>query len=88
MPTNEEYKPYFVVATEDLKLLSDYSGMAFSELLQLDCFTFKLLFKDAYIYSLKKTKEGREYLEDCWLLKQTTPDRKALRNKFQGGGDK
>lgn len=88
MPTEEKYKPYLVVTTEDLKLMSDYTNMAFNELLELDCVTFKILFKDSYIYSLKKTKEGQEYLEDCWLLTQTTPDRKALRNKFQGGGDK
>ena len=88
MPTNEEYKSYLVVGTEDLKIMRDYSGIDFDSLYQLDCITFKILFKDAYIYNLKQTKEGREYLENCWLLTQTAPDRKALRNKFQGGGDK
>ena len=32
---------------------------------------------------MSKTKEGREYLEDCWILSQTMPDRKSLRKKFK-----
>ena len=34
---------------------------------------------------MKQTEEGRAYLEDCWILERTQPDRKALRENF--GGD-
>jgi hypothetical protein len=30
---------------------------------------------------LSKSEKGREYLEKCWVLEQTEPDRKALRKK-------
>lgn len=47
--------------------------------------TYKILFRDAFIYQMKQTKEGREYLEDCWTLQQTKPERSKLKKKF--GGD-
>ena len=88
MPTEEKYKPFLIVDTEDLKVASDYSGLDFGELLSLDCVSYKMLFRDAFIYKLKQSKEGQEYLEYCWILEQTKPDRGSLRNKFKGGGDK
>lgn len=89
MPTEQEpQKEYLTVQTEDLKLLCDYSGMGFSELLELDCVSYKILFRDAYIFKLKQSQEGKEYLENCWILTQTAPDRKELRKKFiKGGGE-
>lgn len=56
--------------------------MNFSELMQVDCLTFKMLFRDAFIDKMRQTEEGREYLENCWLVKQTEPDRKRLRREF------
>jgi hypothetical protein len=70
------------VGSEDLKLAADYSKLNFDELLKLDCISYKILVRDAFIYKLKQSEEGREYLEECWLLKQTSPDRNKLRNKF------
>jgi hypothetical protein len=29
-----------------------------------------------------QTSEGNEYLENCWRMEQTSPDRKALREKL------
>lgn len=71
-----------LVGSEDLKLAADYSKLNFDELLNLDCISYKILVRDAFIYKLKQSEEGREYLEECWLLKQTSPDRNKLRNKF------
>lgn len=51
--------------------------------MQIDCFTYKLLFRDAFINRMRQTEEGREYLENCWLITQTEPDRAKLR-KIQG----
>lgn len=38
-----------------------------------------MLLKDAYIYKLNQTEQGRDYLERCWLFEQTKPDRNKLR---------
>lgn len=52
-------------------------------MLQIDCITFKMLFRDAFINHMSQNEEGREYLENCWLIKQTEPDRKRLRRDFK-----
>ncbi|MEA4894233.1 MAG: hypothetical protein VB064_03125 [Oscillospiraceae bacterium] len=68
-------------------MVADYSGLNFAQVLDLDCYTYKALVKDALVFKLKQSEKGREYLEDCWLLTQTAPDRKKLREKYKGGGD-
>lgn len=49
-------------------------------------FEYWLLLRDAVIYNYMQTPEGIKYLEKCWRMEQTEPDRKALRKKFRGGG--
>jgi hypothetical protein len=34
------------------------------------------------IYKYMQTEEGQKYLERCWILEQTKPDRAKLREKF------
>ena len=38
------------VETENFKIVADYTGLNFEQLMELDIYTYKLLFKDAYIY--------------------------------------
>lgn len=61
--------------------------MNFSELSGIDCYTFKSLLRDAVIYKMEKTDEGRDYLEKCWILGQTTPDVQKLKETFGGKTD-
>ena len=68
--------------TDDLHLVAEYTGMSFPELMKTDCITFKMLLRDAFINRMRQTEEGREYLENCWLIKQTEPDRAKLRRNF------
>ena len=68
--------------TDDLHLIAEYTGMSFSELMKIDCITFKMLLRDAFINRMRQSEEGREYLENCWLIKQTEPDRAKLRRNF------
>lgn len=84
--TGEEVKEYLTTETEELKKVSDYSGLDFDECLSLGMDTYKQLFRDAFIHDMKQSKEGKEYLEDCWLLQQTTPDKNKLKEWF--GGEK
>lgn len=79
--TGEE-ECHYQAETETLKLVSNYTGLNFNEVVELDCITFKLLIKDALIYKLNQSDEGKEYLENCWILQQNEPDRKELRKRM------
>ena len=81
---DEEDLSYLHTDTADLKMVSDYTGMNFNEIIQLDCITFKMLFRDAFIHQMGETEEGREYLENCWIMTQTAPNKKKLREHFKG----
>lgn len=50
----------------------------------MDCISYRILVRDAFIFKMRQTEEGREYLETAYTLKQTEPDRKQLREKFGG----
>lgn len=80
---NNEETPYTQTETDDLHLIAEYTRMSFAELMQIDCITFKMLLRDAFINKMRQSEEGREYLENCWLMKQTEPDRQKLRREFK-----
>ena len=85
MPTDysePEDKPYLVTDTDDVSLVASYSGLNFSEVLQLDCYTFRKLLINAFISKMRKTQEGQEYLETCWILTQTETDTAGMRKYF------
>lgn len=83
----DEAEEYLMAETEEIKMVSDYSGLDFEECLNLGIDTFKLLFRDAFVYRMKQTEKGREYLENAWMLKQTKPDRNRLRQRFGKEGE-
>ena len=60
-------------------MVADYTGLNFNEIMELDCITFKMLVRDAFVDMMSKTEEGRDYLEQCWILTQTDPDVERLR---------
>ena len=76
---------FYDIETTEVKLISDYTGLNFYECLSLDCYTYRLLFRDAYIYKMSQTEQGRAYLEECYYLTQTKPDVNSLRQQFGGG---
>jgi len=43
---------------------------------------FLLYLRDGFIHHCRKTPAGMEYLENCWYLEQTEPDRKRLRSRY------
>ena len=57
------------------KIVSKYTGLNFIEVDELECFDFWLYERDAVIYNHSQTDGGRDYLEQCWILEQDTPDR-------------
>lgn len=66
------------------KTVCDYTGYGFDKLEELEVFEYWLLLKDAIVYNYMQTEEGREYLDNCWRIEQTEPDRKSLRERMGG----
>lgn len=64
------------------RLVSEYTGLTFLQVSDLPYVTYLQWRRDAYIYFLEKTEEGREYLGNAWRMEQTEPDRPALRKKY------
>lgn len=62
--------------------MSEYTGLSFLEVETLDYLQYLIWRRDAYIYMLSRTEEGREYLDNAYRMEQTEPDRKKLRAKL------
>lgn len=69
--------------------MSEYTGLTFFEVSQLNYLQYLIWRRDALIHRLSQTEKGQEYLDDAWRMEQTKPDRKALREKLrkEGGAD-
>jgi hypothetical protein len=75
----------YINTTWGRSLVSEYTGLNFHQVGQLDYGTYLLWLRDAYISGLSRTEEGRQYLDDCWRMEQTKPDRAKLRHQFGRG---
>ena len=75
----------YINTTWGRQLVSEYSGLNFLQVGQLDYGVYLLWLRDAYIAGLNKTEEGRQYLDDCWRMEQTKPDRAKLHQKLGKG---
>jgi len=82
-PGNNDNGGHYEVNTLEEKIICEYTGYKFNEIENLDVFKYWILLRDAVIYNYMQTEDGREYLENCWRMEQTEPDRGALRNKFK-----
>lgn len=69
------------------KLVSDYTGLNFLEIAELDYMQYLLWRRDAFIYHYNQTEEGQEYLKNAYRMEQTKPDRKRLRKKLRKEGN-
>lgn len=67
--------------------MSEYTGLNFLEVGQLNYLQYLIWRRDAFIHMLSRTEAGQEYLDNAWRMEQTKPDRAGLRKKFgkQGG---
>lgn len=73
----------YKVETIEFKIVIDYAKISYLDVLDLDCYTFWLLLRDAFIYNCQSTKDGQEYLENAWIFEQKRPDRSELRSHFK-----
>jgi hypothetical protein len=62
--------------------VSDYTGLSFHEVRQLELIQYLTWRRDAFIWKMSQTEEGQKYLDNAWRLEQTQPDRAALRKQF------
>ena len=69
----------YINTTWERRLVSEYTGLDFFQVGQLDYGLYLLWLRDAYIHTLDRTEEGREYLDNAWRMEQTKPDRSKLR---------
>lgn len=63
--------------------MSEYTGLNFLQLEEVSYLRYLQWRRDAYIYRLNQTEEGREYLDNAWRMEQSKPDRIALRKKLK-----
>ena len=75
---DDEAVPYDV-ETYWRYLVSSYTGLNFIEIGQLNYVDFLRYRHDAFIQRCASTKEGRDFLHECWRMEQTKPDRGKLR---------
>lgn len=62
--------------------MSEYTGLTFFEVAQLDYLQYLVWRRDAFIFLFSRTEAGQEYLDNAWRMEQTEPDRAALRRKY------
>lgn len=81
-PKGDDVGHEYEVVTVSEKRVSDYTGLNFFQLQNLDIYDYLLFQRDAFIFNLSQTDAGREYLETAWTLEQTKPDKAKLRKYF------
>lgn len=63
-------------------MIAEYAGLSFYEIINLNICEYMQLRRDAYVYSLNRTEEGRKYLKNAKRMEQTEPERDKLREKY------
>ena len=79
---------YYKTVTHAEKLVLDYTGLNLYQIQEMDLDVYLFYMREAFIYNMNQTKDGREYLENCWRMEQTQPERKKLREKYGKKGGK
>ncbi len=81
----EKQKYYYKPETESEHLVISYTGLNYWQVEEMDFDEYLFFVREAYIFNLNQTEDGRKYLENCWRMTQTKSDRNALRDKFGKG---
>lgn len=73
---------HYEVETRAEKLVIDYLNINIFDVQEMSIDIYLYFMREAYIYRLEQTKEGREYLDNCWRMEQTKPDRAKIRERI------
>lgn len=76
---------HYRLNTKGEKLVIDYLNITIFDVQEMPIDLYLYFMREANIHKLMQTKEGREYLDNCWRMEQTKPDRKKLREKMLKG---
>jgi hypothetical protein len=76
---------HYSLNTKGEKLVIDYLNITIFDVQEMPIDLYLYFMREANIHRLMQTKEGREYLDNCWRMEQTKPDRKKLREKMRKG---
>lgn len=76
---------HYRLNTKGEKLVIDYLNITIFDVQEMPIDLYLYFMREANIHKLMQTKEGREYLDNCWRIEQTKPDRKKLREKMRKG---
>lgn len=76
---------HYRLNTKGEKLVIDYLNITIFDVQEMPIDLYLYFMREANIHKLMQTKEGREYLDNCWRMEQTKPDRKKLREKMWKG---
>ena len=79
------YEVHYRLNTKGEKLVIDYLNITIFDVQEMPIDLYLYFMREANIHKLMQTKEGREYLDNCWRMEQTKPDRKKLREKMRKG---
>lgn len=81
-PESSGERAFFRNSTQEVKTVSEYTGLNFLEVSDLELFDYWQYRRDAVIWNCGQTEEGREYLEKAYHYmknrNQDKADRKAL----------
>lgn len=76
---------HYRLNTKGEKLVIDYLNITIFDVQEMPIDLYLYFMREANIHKLMQTKEGREYLDNCWRMEQTKPDRKKLWEKMRKG---
>lgn len=82
--STEDSGAHYKTQTRAEKLVIDYLNISIFDIQEMPIDLYMYFMREAYIHELSQTKEGKEYLENCWRMEQTEPDRKKIREKIKG----
>ena len=61
----------------------DYLNISICDVQDMPIDLYLFFMREAFISKMLETKEAQEYLENCWRLEQTKPDRQKIREKMK-----
>lgn len=81
----EEMRQALALHLPKMQKALDYLNITIFDVQEMPIDLYLYFMREANIHKLMQTKEGREYLDNCWRMEQTKPDRKKLREKMRKG---
>ena len=72
----------YEMATLAESVVAKWANMPITEVDELEYTAYLTMLRDAFIYTMSQTEEGRNRLDRAWALSQEKPDRDAARALF------